>query len=220
MEKSDMASQLPRALELTLFAPDATRVDIEKLCAEAHAKQFHGVCVNGSQVELARALLDESESNVQVVALVDFPLGSADADAKRYAVEIAVDQGAHEVDYVINLGRLKQGDRPFVLREMRDIVEAADERPVKAIIESHLLTRDEKILVCQLALDSGVQFVATATDFHSPPVTAEDVKLLNQALGGQVAVKAAGGIRDLKTASELIEAGAKRIGILSGLALK
>jgi deoxyribose-phosphate aldolase len=169
-------------------------------------------------VELARAVLEDSE--VQVVALVDFPFGAADTDAKRYAVEIAVDQGAHEVDYVINVGRLKQGDRAFVLREMRDIVEAADERPVKVIIETHLLTQDEKILVCQLALDAGVQFLSTATDFHSPAASPEDVRLLVQALGGQIGVKASGGIGILGQASELIDAGAKRIGTASAAILK
>ncbi len=217
MEKPNTASQLASTVELTLFAPDATRADIEKLCAEARANHFHGVCVNGSHIELARALVEES--GVQVMALVDFPFGAADADAKRYAIEIAVDQGAHEVDYVINFGRLKQGDRAFVLREMRDIVEAADERPVKAIVEAYRLTQEEKILVCQLALDAGVQFLSTATDFHSPTASPEDVRLLNQALGGQIGVKAVGGICNTREAAALIDAGAKRIGTTSAAIL-
>ncbi|MDB6021146.1 MAG: deoxyribose-phosphate aldolase [Pedosphaera sp.] len=200
--------------DYTLFAPDATRPDIEKLCAEAREKNFHTVCVNGSRVELARTLLEESD--VQVVALVGFPFGAQDTDVKRYETEVAVDSGAHEIDFVINLGRLKDGDRQFVLREMRDIAEAADERIVKAVLETHLLTRDEKILACQLALDSGIHFVATATDFHSPAVTLEEIKLLRETVGDQFGVKAAGQIRDLQTAQKLIEAGATRIGILAG----
>jgi deoxyribose-phosphate aldolase len=209
--------ELAKCVESALFAADATRHDLEQLCVEAKEHGFHGVCVNGSQVELARAILEESE--LQVVALVSFPLGAADPDAKRYETEIAVDYGAHEVDYVINLGRLKDGDRNYVLREMRDIVEAADERPVKAILETHLLTREEKILACQFALDSGIKFVVTSADFHAPAVTFEDVKLLCEILGEQAGVKAAGGIRDLKTATALVEAGAQRIGTAVGAAL-
>ena len=154
-------TNLPRHLELTLFAPVATRGNVEKLCAEAREQNFYAVCVNGSRVELARTLTEESD--VQVVALIGFPFGASDSDAKRYEAEIAVDHGAHGLDVVINLGRLKDGDSRYVLRELRDIVEAADERPVKAVMETHLLTREETILACKLALDSGAQFVATST---------------------------------------------------------
>ena len=209
--------ELAQSIESALFAPDATRRDIEQLCAQARENGFHSVCVNGSQVELACAVLEDSD--IQVVALVGFPLGAGNSDAKRYEAEVAADQGAHEIDFVINLGRLKDGDRNFILREMRDIVEAADERPVKAVVESSLLTREEKILVCELALDSGVKFVATSTDFHAPAVTVEDVKLLCEVLGDQAGVKAAGGIHDWKTIAALIDAGAKRIGTTAGAAL-
>ena len=167
--------------------------------------------MNGSRVELARTLTEES--NVQVVALIGFPFGASDSDAKRYEAEIAVDHGAHELDVVINLGRLKDGDTRYVLRELRDIVEAADERPVKAVLETHLLTREETILACKLALDSGAQFVATSTDFHSPAVTVETVKLLRETLGPEFGLKAAGGIRDVQTAQALLDAGATRLGI-------
>ncbi len=209
------AKDLARCVDYTLFAADATRGGIEKLCADAREKFFHAVCVNGSRVELARAALEESE--VQVVALIGFPFGAGDADAKRYETEIAVDQGAHEIEFVINLGRLKDGDHHYVLREMRDIAEAADERMVKVVLETHLLTREEKVLACQLAVDSGVQFVATATDFHSPPVTIEEVKLLREIVGDTFGIKAAGGIRDVQTMIQLIEAGATRIGALAGV---
>jgi len=211
------ARDIARRIDHTLFAADATRRDIEKLCGEAREHCFFSVCVNGSRVELARAALEESE--VQVVALVGFPLGSNDPDAKRYEVEIAVDHGAHEIDFVINIGRLKDGDSNFVLREMRDIVEAADERPVKAVLESHLLTREEKILACRLALDSGPQFVCTSTDFHAPDVTVEEVRLFRETVGEDFGVKAAGGIRDARTALALLEAGATRIGTVAGVAL-
>jgi deoxyribose-phosphate aldolase len=205
---------LVRSIDYALFAADATRADIEKLCLEARENSYHAVCVNGSRVELARAILEDSE--VQVVALVGFPLGASDSDAKRYEVEIAVDHGAQEIDVVINIGRLKDGDHQYVLRELRDIAEAADERPVKAVLETHLLTREEKILACQLALDSGVLFVSTASDFHSPAITVAEVKLLRETLGATFGLKAVVAIRDAQTAQKLIEAGATRLGIMSG----
>ncbi|MDB6123063.1 MAG: deoxyribose-phosphate aldolase [Pedosphaera sp.] len=208
---------LARCIDSTLFAPAALRQDIERLCAEAREQFFHGVCVNGSWVELAYSLLEES--GVQVIALVGFPLGATDADAKRYEVEIAADHGAHGIEYVMNIGRLKDGDLQYVLREMRDIVEAADERPVQIILETHLLTQEEKILACQLALDSGAQFVTTSTDFHVPPVEIEDVKLLRGAVGAQFGVKAVGGIKDTLTAVALMEAGATRIGTSLGASI-
>jgi deoxyribose-phosphate aldolase len=211
------SNDLAKYLELTSFAPDATRADIEKLCSEARTGNFYAVCVNGSWVELARTLLEES--NVQVVALVGFPLGASEADVKRYETEVAADQGAHEIDFVINLGWLKDGDRKGGLREMRDIVEAADERSVKAVLEGHLLTREEKILACELALDSGVKFVVTGTDFDTPDVTVADVALLREAVGDDLQIKAAGGIRNAQTAQALINAGAARIGTHPGAAL-
>jgi deoxyribose-phosphate aldolase len=208
---------LARSIDHTFFASEATRADIEKLCFEARENSYHAVCVNGSRVELARTLLEESE--VRVVALVSFPLGASDSDAKRYEVEIAVDQGAQEIDAVINIGRLKDGDHQYVLRELRDIAEAADERPVKAVLETHGLTREEKILACQLALDSGVQFISTATDFHSPAITIEELKFLRETLGPTFGLKAAGQIRDAQATLKLLEAGATRLGIMAGLDL-
>jgi deoxyribose-phosphate aldolase len=210
-------TDLARRIEHTLFAPDATRGDIEKLCAAARAHGFHGVCVNGSRVGLACAVLEGS--TVQVVALVGFPLGAADADAKRYETEIAVDHGAQEIEFVLDQGRLKDGDRRSVLREMRDIAEAADERPVKVILETHQLTREEIIYACHCALDSGVHFVCTSTDFHTPAVTIEQVKMLRETLGADFGIKAVGGIRDAQTAQALIAAGATRIGTTDGVAV-
>jgi deoxyribose-phosphate aldolase len=205
---------LVKRIERSLFTADATRQDVEKLCAAAREQLCFAVCVNGSRVELARALLEESD--VRVVALVGFPTGAGDTDAKRYETEIAVDQGAQEIEAVINVGRLKEGDRRFVLREMRDIVEAADERPVKLVLETQLLAREEMILAVELALDSGAQFVATSTDWHVPDVKVGDVALLREKAGAEFGVKAAGNIRDAQTAQALINAGATRIGTTPG----
>jgi deoxyribose-phosphate aldolase len=133
---------LAPSLEHTLLRADATVREIETLCAEARQYRFHCVCVNGSRVELAYALLQES--GVKVTTTVGFPLGAADPDAKRYETEVAIDKGAQEIDVVMNIGLFKDGEDASVLRELRDIVEAADERPVKDIIEACQLTRDQK----------------------------------------------------------------------------
>ncbi|MSU20342.1 MAG: deoxyribose-phosphate aldolase [Pedosphaera sp.] len=210
-------NDLARFIDYTLLKPEASRLDINKLCSEAREYQFYGVCVNGSRVVEAYGLLEGS--GVKVSAVVGFPLGAADPDAKRYETEVAVDGGAHEIDVVLNIGRLKEGDHQFVLRELRDIVEAADERLVKVILETCLLTRDEKIVGCKLAVDAGAQFVKTSTGFSTANGTVEDVKLFREVVGPNVGVKAAGGIRDTRTALAMIEAGANRLGTSAGVAI-
>ena len=206
-------AELAGRIERTLVRPDATRRDIEQLCAEARAQGSHCVCVNGSHVALAYALLEDTE--VKVTGLVAFPLGAADIDAKRYETEVAIDHGAQEIETVLNLGRLKDGDHRYVLRELRDIAEAADERPVKVILETGLLTPEERILACELALDSGVHCVCTGTGLRSA-ATAEGVKSLRAAVGEKFGVKAAG-LSDAPTALALLEAGASRLGITEGV---
>jgi deoxyribose-phosphate aldolase len=207
-------AELARRIERMLFRPDATWRDIEQLCAEARAQGSHCVCVNGSHVELACALLEESE--VKVTGLVAFPLGAADADTKRYETEVAIDHGAQEIEMVLNIGRLKDGDDRYVLRELRDIAEAADERPVKVILETGLLTPDEVRRACELALDSGVHCVCTGTGLRSV-ATVEEVRSLRAAVGEKFGVKAAG-LSDVQMALALLEAGASRLGTAEGSA--
>ena len=202
-------------IDYTLLKPEASRLEINKLCAEAREHQFYSVCVNGSRVVEACGLLEES--GVKVSTVVGFPLGAMDADAKRYETEVAVDSGAHEIDAVLNIGRLKEGDHQYVLRELRDIVEAADERPVKVILETCLLTRDEKILGCKLVLDTGAHFVKTSTGFASGGATVEDVALMRRVVGSGMGVKAAGGIKDSEITRRMIEAGASRVGASAGV---
>jgi deoxyribose-phosphate aldolase len=196
-----------------LVRPDAMRRDIEQFCAEARAEGSHCVCVIGSHVELACALLEDSE--VKVTGLIAFPLGAADIDAKRYETEVAIDHGAHEIEMVLNIGRLKDADHRYVLRELRDIAEAADERPVKVILETGLLTPEEVRRACELALDSGVHCVCTGTGLRSA-ATVEDVRSLRAAVGEKFGVKAAG-LSDAQKAMELVEAGASRIGTAEGV---
>ena len=215
--KTFTAANLARFLDHTLLKADATAKDIENLCAEARKHGFYSVCVNGSRVEQARQLLEDTE--VKVACVVGFPLGAASGDAKRFETEAAIDEGAHEVDVVLNLGRLKDGDDKYVLRELRDVVEAADERPVKVILETGLLTQAEKIRACHLVVESGAHFVKTSTGFSASGATVADVRLLRETVGPRFGVKASGGIRDAKTALEMIVAGATRLGTSASVAI-
>ena len=207
-------AELARRIEHTLVRPEATRRDLEQLCAAARAMGSHAVCVCGSQVELTCSLLEDSE--VKVTGMIGFPLGAADADAKRYETEVAIDHGAQEIETVLNVGRLKDGDHGYVLRELRDIAEAADERPVKVILQPELLPPEEVRLACELALDSGAHCVCTGTGLRSA-ATVQDVQSLRAAVGEKFGVKAAG-LSDAQTALAMIDAGATRIGAAEGLA--
>jgi deoxyribose-phosphate aldolase len=208
---------LARYIDHTLLKPDATRLDIESLCAEAGRHGFFAVCVQGCRVLEARHFLEGTD--VQTSCVVGFPLGASDSDAKRFETEIAVDHGAHEIDVVLNIGRLKDAAHAYVLRELRDVVEAADERPVKVILETCLLTREEIVLACKLAVDSGARFVKTSTGFGPSGATLEEVGLMRETVGPDFGVKAAGGIRDAATAMAMIEAGATRLATSSGIAI-
>jgi deoxyribose-phosphate aldolase len=211
------AAQLAAYIDHTLLKPDASLAQIEQLCAEAREHNFFSVCVNGSWVAAARHFLDGSD--VKVASVVGFPLGAMISDVKRYETEVAIDDGAHEIDMVLNIARLKAGDDKYVFREIVDVVEAADERTVKVILETCLLTDAEKIRACQLVVESGAQFVKTSTGFSPAGATVADVKLLRETVGLKFGVKASGGIRDVQTALAMIAAGATRLGTSSGIAI-
>ena len=210
-------SELARYIDHTLLKPEATKAQIEQLCAEAAEHQFASVCVNGSRVELAYSLLEDS--NVQVCTVVGFPLGAMDADAKRYETEAAVDAGANEIDMVMNVGRFKDGELDCIVREIRDVVEAADDRIVKVILETCLLTNDEIVQACKLVTQAQAHFVKTSTGFNSAGATLEHVKLMRETVGQFAGVKAAGGVRNAADAKAMIEAGATRIGTSNGVAI-
>lgn len=210
-------ADLARLIDHTLLKPDATSKQIEQLCREAIEHRFWSVCVNGSRVAEAYALVENT--NVKVACTIGFPLGACSSDAKRYEVEAAIDDGAQELDAVLNIGRLKDGDDAYVLRELRDIVEAADERTVKVILETGLLSREEKVRACRLAVESGAHFVKTSTGFGPGGATIHDVQLLRQSVGPNFGVKAAGGIREPKIALAMIAAGATRLGTSAGVAI-
>ena len=209
--------ELARYIDHTLLKPDAGKADIERLCREALAHRFFSVCVNSSRVVQAAALLDGSP--VKVSAVIGFPLGACDSDAKRYETELAIDLGAQEIDMVINIGRLKDGEDKTVLRELRDVVEAADGVPVKVIVETGLLSLDEKIRACSLVVESGAKFIKTSTGFGPGGATVEDIRLFREYAGENMGIKASGGIRDFNFALALIEAGATRLGTSAGIAI-
>jgi deoxyribose-phosphate aldolase len=210
-------AQLAAFIEHALLKPDASAAQIEQLCAEAREHNFFSVCVHGCWVAATRHFL--AGSDVKVVSTVGFPLGAMAGDVKRYETEVAIDDGAHEIDVVLNIARLKAGDDKYVFREIVDVVEAADERTVKVILETCLLTDTEKVRACQLVVDSGAHFVKTSTGFSTAGATIADVKLMRETVGEKFGVKASGGIRDTQTALAMIEAGATRLGTSSGIAI-
>jgi deoxyribose-phosphate aldolase len=206
-----------RSIDHTCLKPDATAKDIEKLCAEARENSFWGVCVNGSWVQYARQVLEGFDA--KVISVVGFPLGAMSPDAKCVETECAIRDGAQEIDFVLNIGRLKQDDGHYVRNEIADVVKTAGGRPVKAIIEACLLSKEEKIRACLLAREGGAQFVKTSTGFGAGGATVADVRLMREIVGPDFGVKASGGIRDLKTAVAMIEAGATRLGTSASVAI-
>ena len=210
-------SDLAKYIDHTLLKPDATWAQIEALCAEAAEHNFATVCVNGSRVELAYSLLEESD--VQVATVVGFPLGAMESDVKRYETEAAIDAGAGEIDMVMNVGRFIDGDHDYVVREIRDVVEAADDHVVKVILETCLLSDDQIEQACKLVVQGQAHFVKTSTGFSSAGATIEHVKLMRETVGQFAGVKAAGGIRDEAAARAMIEAGATRLGTSGGVAI-
>ncbi|MDX1614544.1 MAG: purine-nucleoside phosphorylase [Candidatus Promineifilaceae bacterium] len=212
-------TQIVGIIDHTLLKPDATSKQIEQLCQEARTHRFASVCINPIHVERAAALLEGS--GVKVCTVVGFPLGAVTAADKVRETEKAIAEGATEVDMVINIGALKDGNDSLVEREIRAVVLAAHRQGVlaKVIIENGLLNDDEKVRACQLAQTAGADFVKTATGFSAGGATEEDVALMRRTVGPHMGVKAAGGIRSLADARAMIAAGANRIGTSTGVAI-
>jgi deoxyribose-phosphate aldolase len=202
---------LATLIDHTLLKPDATREDVERLCREAMQFCFASVCVNPNWVPLCAELL--RGSGVRVCTVVGFPLGAHLPDAKVYEARRAVEQGAQEVDMVINVGALKSRDYALVEQDIRGVVQAVGrDTLVKVILETALLTREEKIMGATLAKAAGADFVKTSTGFSSGGATVEDVRLLRETVGPDVGVKASGGIRSREDVEAMVQAGASRIG--------
>lgn len=203
----DIASMIDH----TVLKPDACEQDIDTLCKEAMQYSFATVCVNGTWVKRAAANLRGSQ--VRVCTVVGFPLGASIPEVKAYEAQRAIRDGATEIDMVINVGALKSGDIKAVERDIRTVVEACGPRIlVKVIIETALLTREEKIIACQLSKKAGAHYVKTSTGFAKSGATVEDVALMREVVGEELGVKASGGIRDYDAAQAMVDAGATRLG--------
>lgn len=207
---------LASLIDHTLLKPEATRDQIEQLCREAAQYCFASVCVNPVWVPLAAELL--RGTGVRVCTVIGFPSGAHAPDVKAYETRRAVEQGAQEVDMVINIGALKSRDYALVEQDIRGVVQAAGRSTVvKVILETSLLSRDEKIMGATLAKAAGADFVKTSTGFAGGGATVEDVRLLRETVGPDVGVKASGGIRSKEDAEAMVAAGANRIGASAGI---
>lgn len=208
---------MQRYIDHTLLKADAKTVDVEKLCAEAIQHDFFSVCVNSSYASLCKSIL--CNSHVKVCCVVGFPLGAMSTAAKAFETKQAVLDGADEIDMVIHVGALKEGRSDYVQQDIAAVVQAASGRTVKVIIETSLLSDDEKKVACQLALKAKAHFVKTSTGFGGGGANVHDIQLMKSEVNNLLGVKASGGIKDLVTAKALIEAGATRLGTSSGIAL-
>ena len=209
---------IPQLIDHTILRPDTTRTDIEQLCREARQHKFYSVCVNPTWVSLARQLLDGS--GVKVCCVVGFPLGAQPPETKAMEARAAIRQGAKEIDMVINVGALKSGEDNLVLRDIRSVVEACRDGSArcKVILETSLLTNEEKGRACELAVKARADFVKTSTGFSTGGATVEDVALMSRIVREKgLGVKASGGIRSLADLRRMVQAGATRIGTSSGI---
>jgi deoxyribose-phosphate aldolase len=204
-------------IDHTLLKPDATADQVAQLCFEAKKYNFASVCVNPTHVKLCAELLRGAQAKVCTV--IGFPLGATATEVKVFETKNAIQEGAGEIDMVINIGALKARDLEAVARDIYGVVKASHEAGaiVKVIIEAALLTDEEKVIACLLSKEAGADFVKTSTGFASGGATAEDVALMRQVVGPGMGVKAAGGIRTREDAEKMVKAGATRIGASAGV---
>ncbi|MCY9181714.1 deoxyribose-phosphate aldolase [Bacillus haynesii] len=213
-----MTKQIARMIDHTVLKPDTVKSEIETLCKEARVYGFASVCVNPCWVKLCAELLKDSE--VKVCTVIGFPLGATSSETKAFETKQAIADGAGEVDMVINIGALKDCDTGVVEHDIRAVTDAADGKAlVKVIIETSLLTDEEKRQACELAVKAGADFVKTSTGFSGGGATVRDIKLMRDAVGPDIGVKASGGVRDKESALAMIEAGATRIGASAGVSI-
>ncbi len=209
--------KLEKYIDHTLLRPDATRAEIIKVCQEAKEYGFASVCVNEYYTALVAKELAGSE--VKVCTVVGFPLGASTTAVKVAETTAAVSAGAQEIDMVINIGALKDKNDDYVTEDIRQVKAAVGDRILKVIIETCLLTEEEKVRACQLAVRAGADFVKTSTGFSKGGSTPEDVALMKRTVAGKALVKASGGVRSYEDAKAVIEAGADRIGASAGIAI-
>lgn len=209
--------KLSKYIDHTLLQADATKAEIVKLCEEAKEYDFMSVCVNPGWIDVAKKALEGSD--VKVCVVIGFPLGAMTTEAKVFEAEDAIHKGADEVDMVINIGKLKDGEDDYVRDEIAAIKNAVGDHVLKVIIETCLLSDEEKVRACLAAKAAGADFVKTSTGFSTSGATVEDVALMKKTVGEGVSVKAAGGVRTKDDMLAMIEAGADRIGTSRGVSL-
>ena len=206
---------LNKYIDHTILKATASSSDVQKLCEEAIEHKFYSVCVNGCYVADDKQLLQGTD--VKVAAVVGFPLGAMTTAAKVFEAKEAVENGASEIDMVINVAKLKDGEFDYVENEIRLIKEVIGDNVLKVIIETCYLTDEEKVKACELSLVAKADFVKTSTGFGTGGATYEDVKLMKSVVGDNAKVKASGGVRDKETAQKYVNLGAERLGTSSGI---
>ena len=205
-------------IDSTLLRPEATETQVAKLCEDAAIFEFASVCVNSCHAELVSGLL--AGTAVKTCVVIGFPLGAVATEAKVAEAEYAIGRGAGELDMVMSIGALKSGKPEAVQKDIRAVVDAAAGKAlVKVILEVCLLSDEEKVEACHIAVDAGADFVKTSTGFSTAGATVHDVRLMSESVSGRARVKASGGIKDLAAALSMIDAGATRIGTSSGVAI-
>lgn len=209
--------KLSKYIDHTLLKADALEKDIIKLCQEAKEYDFKSVCINPSYIPLVKKEL--ADSDVLVCTVVGFPLGQMSTQAKVFETKDALEKGADEIDMVLNIAKLKDGDLDYVTKEIKDVKDVCKDHVLKVIIEACLLSDDEKKAACECILKAGADFVKTSTGFSTGGATFEDVALLKSCVGDKCQVKAAGGVRSHEDFLKMIKLGADRIGTSSGVKL-
>ncbi|MBA6156415.1 deoxyribose-phosphate aldolase [Tenacibaculum sp. S7007] len=209
--------KINKYIDHTLLKATATKEQIVKLCAEAKEYNFYAVCVNGGYVELAAKELENSD--VKVAAVIGFPLGAMTTEAKVFEAKNCIENGASEIDMVINIGKLLDGENEYVENEIRLIKQTIGESVLKVIFENCYLSKEQIKTASQLAINAGADFVKTSTGFGTGGATFEDVQLMKDVVKKNAQIKAAGGVRDTATAIKYIEMGVTRLGTSSGVSL-
>ncbi|MFA7174207.1 MAG: deoxyribose-phosphate aldolase [Kiritimatiellia bacterium] len=214
---SDPAA-LAKYIDHTMLMPDAIDAAFDKLCDEAKRWQFKSVCINSSRVSYCAELL--CGSDVKLCAVVGFPLGQAESRSKAFEARLCIEEGCTEIDMVMNVGQLKSGHLEYVEEDIRTVKRAmCKDSLLKVIIETALLTDEEKVLACQISKQAGADFVKTCTGFSGGGAIPEHVALMRRTVGSEMGVKASGGVRNYPSAVQLIAAGANRLGTTSSVAI-
>ncbi|WP_339625798.1 deoxyribose-phosphate aldolase [uncultured Winogradskyella sp.] len=209
--------ELNRYIDHTLLSAAATESDILRLCEEALKYNFYSVCVNSSYVAIAKQALGQSK--VKVCTVISFPLGAMSTEAKIYEAKKAIEQGATEIDMVMNIGRLKSKNHVAVLKDISNVKRAIGLIPLKVILEISELSKNEIVKACEICIDAKADFVKTSTGFSKSGATLTAVKIMKKTVKNKLKIKASGGIRDVETALKYIETGVHRIGTSSGVAM-